>query len=258
MVDSIPELNGFGLQAINSHSNPAGYMTPRWGHAWLYLEHDMKNQIHLVGHERSDLLKSAATSPMDLLKVAVDAGLTFADCQNHFGVDSSTNPFAKAAQAMYAERSDNDIEIGERVVVSRCEYGAFVEARVFVRDYQAGLPDIADIIDGLVRHHYTKEGPGLSQSCPALYDKIAMVEDLFTNHGDELESLSGNPPASIPKARFLFGGLIEESYTSDVIREVVGQGENSGFDPDHCEAIRNWLEHHGSLLDARLGTVQVA
>ncbi|MCT9827478.1 hypothetical protein [Pseudomonas veronii] len=218
----------------------------------------MKNQIGLAGHERSDLLKSVATSPLDLLKVAVEAGLTFADCQDHFGVESSTNPFAKAAQAMYAEGSDDNIEIGERVVVSRCEYGAFVAARVFVWDWQAGLPEIVELIGGLVRHHYTKEGPGFAQSCPVLHDKVAMLEDLFTNHGDELESLSGKAPVSIPKARFVFGGLVEEGYTSDVIREVVGLGENSGFDPDHCEAIRNWLEHTGRVLDAQLRTVQVA
>ena len=218
----------------------------------------MNNQTGLAEHEPLDLLKSAAPSPLDLLRVAVDAGLTFADCQNHFGVDSSSNPFAKAALAMYAEGSDDNIEIGDRVVVSRCEYGAFVEARVFVRDYQAGLPDIVDLIDGLVRHHNSKEGPGFSQSCPVLYDKVALIEDLFANHCDEIESLSGKAPQSIPKARFVFGDLVEECYTSDVIREVVGLGENSGFDPDHCEAIRNWLEHHGSLLDSKLVTVQVA
>ena len=218
----------------------------------------MKNQIGLAGHERSDVLKSEATSPLDLLKVAVEAGLTFADCQDHFGVESSTNPFAKAAQAMYAEGSDNNIEIGDRVVVSRCEYGAFVEARVFVRDCQAGLPDIVELIDGLVRHHYTKEGPGFSQGCPVLHGKVAMLEDLFTNHGDELESLSGKAPESIPKATFVFAGLVEETYTSEIIHNLVRQGENSGFDPDQCEAIRNWLEHNGRLLDATLRTVQVA
>lgn len=81
----------------------------------------MNNRIGLAGHERSDLLKSETTSALDSLKAAVEAGLTFAECQDHFGVESSTNPFAKAAQAMYAEGSDSNIEIGERVVVSRCE-----------------------------------------------------------------------------------------------------------------------------------------
>lgn len=83
-----------------------------------------------------------------------------------------------------------------------------------------------------------------------------MVEDLFTNHGDEFESLSGNPPASIPKAKFLLVALLKRA-TPQTLFVVVGLGEKSGFDPDHCEAIRNWLEHHGSLLDARMGTVQV-
>lgn len=218
----------------------------------------MKNQIGLAGHERSDLLESAAPSPLDLLKVAVDAGLTFADCQDHFGVESSTNPFAKAAQAMYAEGSDNNIEIGEKVVVSRCEYGAFVEARVFVRDYQAGLPDIVELIDGLVRHFHAKFGPGFSQGCPILHSKVALLEDLSTNHGDELESLSGRAPESIPKARFVFAGLVEENYTSEIIHNLVRLGGNSGFDPDQCDAIRNWLEHNGRLLDAQLRTVQMA
>lgn len=85
-----------------------------------------------------------------------------------------------------------------------------------------------------------------------------MLEDLFTNHGDELESLSGKPSESIPKSRFVFAGLVEESYTSEVIRDLVRMGESSGFDPDQCEAIRNWLEHNGSLLDAHLSTVQRA
>jgi hypothetical protein len=221
-------------------------MTPRWGHARFLLEQDMKNQTTLIGNER-----------LDLLKVAVNAGLTFADCQNHFGVDSSTNPFAKAAQAMYAEGSDNNIEIGERVVISRCEYGAFVEARVFIRDFQAGLPDIVELIDGLVRHFHTKFGPELSQSCPVLHGKVAMLEDLFTNHGDELESLSGKAPESIPKARFVFAGIVEENYTSEIILNLVRMGENSGFDLDQCEAIRNWLEHNARLLDAQLRTVQM-
>lgn len=218
----------------------------------------MNIQIDLEGHERSDLLKSAVASPLDLLKAAVEAGLTFADCQDHFGVESITNPFAKAAQAMYAEGSDNNIEVGERVVVSRCEYGAFVEARVFVRDCQAGLPDIVELIDGLVRHYNTKFEPGFSQNCPVLHGQVAMLEDLYTNHGDELESLSGKAPESIPKARFVFAGLVEENYTSEIIRNLVRLGENSGFDPDQCEAIRNWLEHNGRLLDAQLTTVQLA
>lgn len=233
-------------------------MPPRWGHARLLMEHDMNNQNNLVGNERLDLQMSAAPSPLDLLKVAVDAGLTFVDCENYFGVDSSTNPFAKAAQAIYADRSDNDIEICERTVISRCEYGAFVGARVFVRDEQAGLPDIIELIDGLVRHFHTKFGPELSQSCPVLHGKVGMIEDLFTNHGDEIESLSGNAPESIPKARFVFAGIVEENYTSEIILNLVRMGENSGFNLDQCEALRNWLEHKGKLLDAQLRTVHVA
>lgn len=215
----------------------------------------MNNQNNLIGNDGCDLQISVAPSPLDLLKVAVDAGLTFADCENYFGVDSSTNPFAKAAQAIYAERSDNDIEICERTVISRCEYGAFVGARVFVRDEQAGLPDIVELIDRLVQHYNNKFEPGFSQNCPVLHAQVAMLEDLCTDHGDELESLSGKAPESIPKARFVFAGLVEENYTSEIIRNLVRLGENSGFDPDQSEAIRNWLEHNGSLLDAQLTTV---
>ncbi|MDI2144931.1 hypothetical protein KBJ94_23055 [Pseudomonas sp. ITA] len=215
----------------------------------------MNTQSTLIGNERLDLLKSAAPSPLDLLKVAVDAGLSFADCENYFGVDSSTNPFANAARAIYAERSDNEIEICERTVISRCEYGAFVGARVFVRDEQAGLPGIVELFDGLVQHYFDKFEPGFAQNCPVLHAQIAMLEDLSTDYGEELGSLSGKPPESIPKARFVFAGLVEENYASEIIRNLVHQGETSGFDPDKSEAIRNWLEHNDRLLDAQLTAV---
>ncbi|WP_426158208.1 hypothetical protein [Pseudomonas sp. TSRC2-2] len=217
----------------------------------------MNTQSTPIGNEGLDLLNSAAPSPLDLLKIAVDAGLSFADCENYFGVDSSTNLFANAARAIYAERSDSEIEICDRTVISRCEYGAFVGARVFVRDGEAGLPGIVELLDGLVQHYFDKFEPGFSQNCPVLHAKVAMLEDLCTAHGDELESLSGNAPESIPKSRFVFAGLVEENHLSEIISNLVRQGEYTGFDLDHCEAIDNWVEHNGRLLDAQLITVLV-
>ena len=120
------------------------------------------------------------------------------------------------------------------------------------------MPDIVELIDGLVRHYYTKFEPGFSRNCSVLHGRVAMLEDLYTSHSDELESLSGKAPEFIPKARFVFAGLVEENYTSEIIHNLGRLGENSGFDPDQCEAIRNWLEHNGRLLDAQLTTIQMA
>jgi hypothetical protein len=234
---------------------------------------DMINKIALIERQPPDHIKSDTglssditnlvqsqqheKTPLDLLKVAVEAGLTFADCHDYFAVNSSTNPFAIAAQAIYAQNSDNDVEFDDKVIISRCEYGAFVEARVYVRDYEAGLPEIVELVDLLLQHVNAEEGTEFAQNKPVLHDMVGMLENTFSNFGDMIEELSGNAPDVVPKARFVFADTVVESYTSDVILELVGLGEMSGFNPDYCEAIRNWLEHNGKLLDASLGTVQV-
>lgn len=238
-----------------------------------FMEHDMNNQLTLGGHEPSDLLKSAkglsaevsqlvsslqtAKTPLELLKVAVDAGLTYADCLDHFGVDSSRNAFAQAAQVIYADKSDNNIEIDRNVIISRCENGAFVTAQVFVGDHEAGLPGIVDLVDLLLQHIKAFEGDGFAENKPAQHDKVGMLESTFSSLSEEIEELSGKSPDVVPKARFVFAGHVEECHTSDVILELVGLGESSGFDASFCEAIRNWIEYKGKLLDASLGTARM-
>lgn len=230
----------------------------------------MNNQLTLTGYESMspriaalDLSSNdsrqvqTAKTPMDLLKDAVEAGLTFADCLNHFGVESSSNPFARAAHEIYAARSDDNIVIDDTVIISRCENGAFVDARLFVRDCEAGLPDIVDLVDLLLQHISADHGNEFAVTNPRLHDMVLMIGDTFANHHDELGELAGQAPDTIPKERFVFGGHMEEGYTSGVVQELVHFGAKTGFDPDLCEAIYNWLHYKGKLLDASLRTVQV-
>ncbi|WP_095158146.1 hypothetical protein [Pseudomonas sp. Irchel 3E13] len=226
----------------------------------------MNNQLTLTGHESmsprivamdsscndSNLVQTDRT-PLDLLKDAVEAGLTFADCLNHFGVESSSNPFARAAREIYAAKSDNNIEIDDKVIISRCEYGAFVDARLFVRDCEAGLPGIVDLIDLLLQHIFADQGKAFAGNNPRVHDMVRIVEDTFGNHGDVIEELSGHAADIIPKELFVLGGHVEEGSTSGLVKELVEFGAKSGFDLDFCEAINNWIDYKGKLLDASLG-----
>lgn len=53
--------------------------------------------------------------------------------------EETTQKFLDAAQELYADPSDDDIEIDHRGIVSIGEEGAWVAAWVYVRNEEAGL-----------------------------------------------------------------------------------------------------------------------
>lgn len=190
-----------------------------------------------------------ALDAKQLLQAAVERGLTFGDCINAFGMTPEESAFVSAAQAM----PDDDIEFDDRSVVSRSERGAFVHCWHFVSNEAAGIPEPSVMLEALQYFAATHQGGGDPQ-LKAKYLALAQLMDVL---GAEFDELEGTPREVVPSC-FDLGNASLEMLPSRLVAELAATALDQGFSPVLAEALLNWIEHQGNLLDQLAAEMFVA
>lgn len=190
-----------------------------------------------------------ALEAKQLLQAAIERGLTFGDCISAFGMTPEESAFVSAAQAM----PDDDIEFDDRTVVSRSERGAFVHCWHFVPNAAAGIPEPSVMLEELLRFASGIEQPQ-SMRLQMLRGAMAQVMEALEDELDELEGV----PCEISPMRIEFGPYALDILPSALVIELVSGAKAQGFSPVLAEALLNWIEHQGNLLDQLAAEMFVA
>lgn len=190
-----------------------------------------------------------ALDAKQLLQAAVERGLTFGDCINAFGMTPEESAFVSAAQAM----PDDDIEFDDRTVVARSERGAFVHCWHFVSNAAAGIPEPSVMLEELLRFASSIEQPQ-SMRLQMLRGAMAQVMEVLEDELDELEGV----PCEVSPMRIEFGPYALDILPSALVIELVSGAKAQGFSPVLAEALLNWIEHQGNLLDQLAAEMFVA
>ncbi|MGE6323145.1 hypothetical protein ACQKEF_23235 [Pseudomonas oryzihabitans] len=190
-----------------------------------------------------------ALEAKQLLQAAIERGLTFGDCISAFGMTPEESAFVSAAQAM----PDDDIEFDDRTVVSRSERGAFVHCWHFVPNAAAGIPEPSVMLEELLRFASGIEQPQ-SMRLQMLRGAMAQVMEALEDELDELEGV----PCEISPMRIEFGPYALDILPSALVIELVSGAKAQGFSPVLAEALLNWIEHQGTLLDQLAAEMFVA
>ncbi|MGF7244143.1 hypothetical protein ABIC11_004599 [Pseudomonas oryzihabitans] len=181
-----------------------------------------------------------ALDAKQLLQAAIERGLTFGECINAFGMTPEESVFVSAAQAM----PDDDVEFDDRTVVSRSKRGAFVHCWHFVPNAAAGIPEPSVMLDELLRFSSSIEQPQ-SMRLQMLRGAMAQVMEALEDELDQLEGVA----SEVSPVRIEFGPYALDILPSDLVIEVVSTARDQGFSPVLAEALLNWIEHQGNLLD---------
>lgn len=184
-----------------------------------------------------------------LLQAAIERGLTFGDCINAFAVTREESAFVRAAQWT----SDDDIEFDDLNVVARSERGAFVHCWHFVANAAAGIPEPSVMLEELLQFASSIEQPQ-SMRLQMLRGAMAQVTEAVEDQLDELEGV----PFEVSPMRIEFGPYALDILPSALVIELVSGAKAQGFSPVLAEALLNWIEHQGNLLDQLAAEMFVA
>lgn len=191
--------------------------------------------------------------------VEAGAGIYSIEC-SALGVSSDESPFAQAAVHIknVASFSGDDIDIDDRVVVNRGTNGAFVSAWLYVRNEDAGIPDVVDqLMFDLVDHLEGVDLTSAALETQVSAEQISFVSDLFDSCENQktLSNLVGSASDEV-LSRLVFNGVRHEKPLSQVVKEVVELGAQTGFPPLLVETIELWLEEYGDGMDSALAVQQ--
>lgn len=190
-----------------------------------------------------------ALDAKQLLQAAIERGLTFGECIHAFGMTPEESAFVSAAQVV----PDDDIEFDDRTVVARSEHGAFVHCWHFVPNAAAGIPEPSLMLEELLRFASSIEQPQ-SMRLQMLRGAMAQVIEALEDELDELEGV----PCEVSPMRIEFGPYALDILPSALVIELVSGAKAQGFSPVLAEALLNWIEHQGNLLDQLAAEMFVA
>ncbi|MDK8264866.1 hypothetical protein QP835_11320 [Pseudomonas oryzihabitans] len=184
-----------------------------------------------------------------LLQSAIERGLTFGDCTNAFGVTREESAFVRAAQVA----PDDDIEFDDLTVVARSERGAFVHCWHFVPNAAAGIPEPSVMLEELLRFASSIEQPQ-SMRLQMVRGAMAQVMEAVEDELDQLEGV----PCEVSPMRIEFGPYALDILPSALVIELVSGAKAMGFSGVLAEALLNWIDYQGNLLDQLAAEMFVA
>ncbi|BDC78469.1 MULTISPECIES: hypothetical protein [Pseudomonadaceae] len=164
-----------------------------------------------------------------------------------------TSCFVEAAMQLAGRGvSGDDIEFDDNAQVDQSFGGAFVSARIWVRNCDAGIPDLPnDLVYEVLDHLEACEQELSGLGNPVTADQIQFVEDLFGTHAHRIERLAGRSVEPLV-SRLIFDGVMVEKKLSTVIKEVADAAKATGYSAINLAAFDLWLEEYGDQLDREL------
>lgn len=185
----------------------------------------------------------AKTKRAAALRAIQEARISYADCVRALGgVDSNMNPYARAAIRLYAEGSDNDIEIDDTTMLSVGDDGAWVGAWLWVSNEKAGVHPWDDVleefrrnfqefkqdssIESLVSELVAKSGGAATQALLDLFEehREAVKTTLSADAANACSDDDGEQDEAISAAEEFFEMRIDDSFASNIAVVLYSMG----------------------------------
>lgn len=188
------------------------------------------------------------------------AGLTFADCKLAFAAPND-NPFVVKAREMLL---GDDCVVDDHTVSSDSDTGAFVMCWVHVRNAEAGILPIPELLENV----YEKATDWLAANARTLPleeqsllgSQTDWLEDLIGNFADELDEVAFTVPKGAP-GPIVWVGMDNQSCTflpSDALKRLIDLARQGGLDPLQVKSAEDFNSKFGQKLDAILTVIQTA
>jgi hypothetical protein len=153
----------------------------------------------------------------EALEALKEAGLSFGECVNAFGVSADEDPFAKAADENF--HSDGDIEIDGTTVVSHGDdyEGAYVLAWKWVSAEEAGIYRPSEHIDNILCEAFdARQDMSPSKEVYDLQVYADFIEKVVGSHSDKIDEYDLEPASASSAKEKSFSEITDDGRTLEV------------------------------------------
>lgn len=203
---------------------------------------------------------AVTASPQTRLLGALRAGgLTIGGCIRAFAVPND-DPYVSAARAEI--QADDDVEIDDHTTTSVGDGGAWVLAWLWISDEQAGVLSHSAMLEEVLVHarKALTGAHGLDAETAKLREsQTDWLEDLLSNHADEVDDIASARPASEPGAILWVDeeGRDVLFVSSEALLHLLALARQAGLKARVVEHCERFCAQHGSTLDAVLTVVRL-
>lgn len=187
------------------------------------------------------------------------SGLTIGECIQAFAMPND-DPYVEAARA--AIQADDATEIDDRTTTSVGDGGAWVLAWLWVSDGQAGVFSHSGMLEEVLKH--VNEALPLADELDVETRRLRenqadWLEDLVSNHADELDDIESARPASQPGAILWIDENGRDLWfvPSEALLHLLALARRDGLKERVAQHCEQFCARHGRTLDAVLAVVHL-